>query len=72
MAIEGLKTKVPSRSEWGSSGHEAEPTQPHGPKVRGKHPPAHSHTAFPKSARKIGVHHKIHGMKKHGRKNPGI
>jgi len=54
MAIVGLKTKHPSRSIAGSSGHEAEPTQPHGPKVRGKHPPSHSHTAFPSHARKIG------------------
>lgn len=54
MAIVGLKPRVPSRSAVGSGGHEAEPTQPHGPRVKGKHPPSHSHTAFPKHARKIG------------------
>ena len=61
MAIVGLKSRVPSKSEWGSGGHEAEPTQPHGPKVRGKHPPSHSHTAHPGNARKIG------GKRPHGR-----
>ena len=54
MAIVGLIRKTPSRSIAGSSGHEAEPTQPHGPRVKGKQPPSHSHTAFPKHARKIG------------------
>ena len=54
MPIVGLKAKRPSASIAGSSGHEAEPTQPHGPRVKGKHPPSHSHTAFPKHARKIG------------------
>lgn len=53
MAIVGLKRKNPSSSMAGG-GHEAEPKQPHGPRVKGKHPPSHSHTAFPKHARKIG------------------
>jgi len=54
MAIVGLKAKNPSSSEIASGGHENEPKQPHGPRVKGKHPPSHSHTAFPKHARKIG------------------
>jgi len=54
MAIVGLKARTPGRSAAGSMGHEGEPTQPHGPRVKGKHPPSHSHTAFPKHARKIG------------------
>lgn len=53
MAIVGLKAKRTS-SMVNSGGHEAEPRQPHGPRVKGKHPPSHSHTAFPKRARKIG------------------
>jgi hypothetical protein len=48
MAIEGLKAKRPGRSEYGSMGHESEPTQPHGPRVGGKHPPLHSHSVRPK------------------------
>lgn len=63
MAIIGLKAKNP-RGMVNSGGHEAEPRQPHGPRVKGKHPPAHSHTAFPKHARKIGggkqSHRKAH------------
>jgi hypothetical protein len=72
MAIEGLKAKVPSKGEFTSGGHEAEPMQPHGPRVKGKHPPAHSHTSHPKNARKLGVPHKIFGMKRAMRKNPGV
>jgi len=53
MAIVGLKAKSAS-GYVNSGGHEAEPKQPHGPRVKGKHPPSHSHTAFPKHARKIG------------------
>jgi hypothetical protein len=34
-------------------GHEAEPTQPHGPRVGGKMPTLHSHSARPKHARKL-------------------
>jgi hypothetical protein len=48
MAIEGLKATNPSRSLAGSMGHESEPKQPHGPRVGGKHPPVHSHSARPK------------------------
>lgn len=29
-------------------GHDKEPPQPNGPKVRGKNPPVHSHSAQPK------------------------
>jgi hypothetical protein len=47
MAIEGLKAVNPHRS-MGSLGHEAEPKQPHGPRVGGKHPPLHSHSVRPK------------------------
>jgi hypothetical protein len=54
MAIVGLKKRRPSASLAGSGGHDYEPTQPHGPRVKGKHPPSHSHTAFPKTTRKIG------------------
>jgi len=57
MAIEGAKLKAGNMH---SLGHESEPKQPHGPKVRGKHPALHSHSAFPK--RKV--------LSKSGRKAP--
>lgn len=38
------------------SGHEAEPPQPHGPRVGGKMPILQSHTARPSNARKFTRH----------------
>lgn len=37
-------------------GHEAEPSQPHGPRVGGKMPILQSHTARPSHARKFMRH----------------
>ena len=48
------KAVKPSKSIAGSMGHEYEPKQPHGPRVRGKHPLFHSHSAKPKRHHKGG------------------
>ena len=51
MPMQGLTHK---KSAGHYAGHNVEPTQPNGPKVGGKHPPVHSHSARHKRNIKAG------------------